>query len=678
MREILSRSSFVAAIRRETAESSTARRPDARLRQAAWALPSALFVDLAIRVIRRGTPEERHVASRHLVACSPRPAAATLALAEQHDEWPSDLAERIHEDAAWPDLFSSIAWHRTRRRLRRNLLEIALARRDPAALPLLEHFVLDIERPTTHDDAADPGAGRRLAETLAVLAEAIALRRPRAVTAAAAEFDHLRTLVQRHARALRRADPPPPGRALTRARLAEAEAWLAFARPVRGPRSRVEVRRIRPPEGSWSGALVDRLHVPGLARDAARTLLDGLRTAGPDRWSAVLLAGPRLRLPTARRALRSALGRASPPRPRPDDRRRLRADAAIGLLDWLDAMPLPPEAGLDPTLLGLLAHNDPRPRLRALRRVAAVRPERAGSRDAVAVACFDPERNLARIGTRLALRHLAGNPIPRPAERRVAGPGRGSSASRHVDALFAEVWKAWRGRVVPASARLLALRLRKDHRAALLDRLGTRLTADRRTMALQACRMTRDLRLEGDLDGILPDLAGIERDPWIAATATRLLPAVPGDRARAALRAALDHPDPRVRANAVESLPEGEEIGRMTRLARTGAHRERAGAVRRVLGFDRSGGLEAVSAMLGDERVEHRAGALWLVTAETLLPRASVVARLARSDDVHEIRRRAERAAELLGRRRRLATDPDREPASPDADVADSPPAMAA
>jgi hypothetical protein len=169
-----------------------------------------------------------------------------------------------------------------------------------------------------------------------------------------------------------------------------------------------------------------------------------------------------------------------------------------------------------------------------------------------------------------------------------------------------------------------------------------------------------------------PDLAGGER---IAATAVHALADVAGTRARSALTAALDHPDPRVRANAVEALDrrsrrshdEDAFYSDLVELKGDNAHRTRANAVRALLATPdtRTGriyepaAVEALDEMLTDVRSDHRLAAAWLAERtlcsggrrrlggafDTLTRRVAVIAR---DDPDERVRSRGARCAGRL------------------------------
>ena len=132
------------------------------------------------------------------------------------------------------------------------------------------------------------------------------------------------------------------------------------------------------------------------------------------------------------------------------------------------------------------------------------------------------------------------------------------------------------------------------------------------------------------------------------------------DDAKAALDLLLDDADPRVRANALESLPAARVADHrdlVLRLASSGEPRERANAVVRLgeLGDEASG--ETVGRMLRDPRDAHRLSGVWAVERAQLWPLLGDVVALAKADRNASIRRSA------LSATRRIAGRFDAKPA---------------
>jgi len=129
------------------------------------------------------------------------------------------------------------------------------------------------------------------------------------------------------------------------------------------------------------------------------------------------------------------------------------------------------------------------------------------------------------------------------------------------------------------------------------------------------------------------------------------------DRAFTVLADLLGDAEPRVRANAIEGLSmlRGGSI-RLDRYATDDSPRVRANAIRHASVWIEprddeslpSGASEHLSAMLVDERKEHRLSALWLVSRSRPIELAAKVASVARDDADDLVRARARRCAVRL------------------------------
>ncbi len=189
------------------------------------------------------------------------------------------------------------------------------------------------------------------------------------------------------------------------------------------------------------------------------------------------------------------------------------------------------------------------------------------------------------------------------------------------------------------TSRLAARRLAQRDPGRFIAGLAARAASGDPDASAGAIQLARRLGLvpgiEPELLGILGKAPGDGGPERVAATAAAALGDVDTDSAYAALRAALAHPVPRVRANAVEA------VGRIAR-RRSGAsgdlatadpdayallidlksdaqHRVRANALRALLAaaaisapVGEPAAEDELAAMLCDDRAPHRAAALWL------------------------------------------------------------------
>ena len=371
-----------------------------------------------------------------------------------------------------------------------------------------------------------------------------------------------------------------PGPALERW-FAESGADHPARFALRGLLKRLGDESIAPRLLDWLG------HDP-LAPQALRHL----QRLAPTRALAAILgdeAAPALlRLPRQRRRLRR-LPPHRPAAPPLGSAHRLNDAAQTRLPEWLLAAPMSERERFARLAEGL-QFRTPAARLAALRALASLESEAAEA--LIASFCEDANEAIAR----LALRHLLqrrGRLSPRgraalvralesrhASLRRLAREfldldlGIASHTRGGASPSFERAWRDWldalaaeaaheeaaptdasdRPRLSRARARQAARLVLHADEAAFIQRLRTLPTAARdSTQRLHAIALADELNL---LDRFELELLACARstDARLAATAIRALGALDGPTAEQALRAALRHPDPRARANAVEAL----------------------------------------------------------------------------------------------------------------------------
>jgi len=366
-----------------------------------------------------------------------------------------------------------------------------------------------------------------------------------------------------------------------------------------------------------------------------------------------------------------------------------RARAGVG--EWMAA------AGVDrPTrahlLCGLLGDDSPRVRASLVR---------WGPTTLLEDLAYDVDGSVARSAVLRLSR--AGEPLEAPPAAGQPLASWAVSLGRHpeasVRALGAQEAARARGAgddARAASAQRAALDLdRAGASAALAARVASGPTGDRlaalrlarRVGLIEASSAAGRAVLEATLEAVRaggPGRASAGEDALrVAATAVRALALVPGEEAEAALRGALEWPDRRICANALEALAARHRRGlRASPAPADGlldeSHpRVRANAVRAAL-FGRAGGgaagseaaeaegaveakdgsaatdraMEALRSMLGDDRAGHRVSGLWVAGRAlrrgpelALGPRwtdlAAVIADMARHDADSGARARA-------------------------------------
>ncbi len=142
-----------------------------------------------------------------------------------------------------------------------------------------------------------------------------------------------------------------------------------------------------------------------------------------------------------------------------------------------------------------------------------------------------------------------------------------------------------------------------------------------------------------------------DADAVVRARATSMLTQVPGPVAEKLLRDAVNDPDARVQANAIEALDRLNVRERIdgTAAKLTSPHgRVRANAVKSLLRLDLGAAGATLLDMLEDPSPDHRLSALWVIERLQLGAVLEQIQRLTRSDPDARIRRRASRVCNAL------------------------------
>ncbi len=207
-------------------------------------------------------------------------------------------------------------------------------------------------------------------------------------------------------------------------------------------------------------------------------------------------------------------------------------------------------------------------------------------------------------------------------------------------------------------ARVQARRLLLKDRSSLLAQLREALTTTDDDKRLRAAMVAASLGLGSELREPLAAIL-LERkasDP-VASTAVRAL-LRSQDAGDDLASAALAHPDPRVRANAMEELTRSKATPK-AQLARSDqveawlsdrAHRLRAAAVRAALAEPKLApvGKSALLDMLSDDRAMHRVSGAWLACRARVVDAAAALRDLALRDQDSAVRARADWALRRL------------------------------
>jgi HEAT repeat protein len=318
-----------------------------------------------------------------------------------------------------------------------------------------------------------------------------------------------------------------------------------------------------------------------------------------------------------------------------------------GLVRLIRALPLPASDRRE-RLADCIALSSPIARLRALEGLL-------GDGTAAAVPliekfCLDHEPPVALVASRRALR-AAGADRTAVFERIELSPHRavarraGVIAAGRTAADFFDRWLL----LESADRRAAGLQLLRAHREAFLAGLAEFVSAGERPERLAAIALARRLRVVNDLeDRLIAQLGSADRQVVSAAVAA-LGDGGPG-RGATAVRKALGHADPRVRANAVEALVRIDRRpgAHLDALAASRDNRLRANAVRGLLIGRAAGGVRLLRRMLADDDPRHRVSAVWVARSARALPVTTDLRRMADEDRFTEIRRRASAAARLL------------------------------
>lgn len=196
----------------------------------------------------------------------------------------------------------------------------------------------------------------------------------------------------------------------------------------------------------------------------------------------------------------------------------------------------------------------------------------------------------------------------------------------------------------PISARLALLRTPDRFIIVLRARIA-RAPAPDRLRAIAICRRL-NLAPRAELELLA---AAADADPRVSSAAVRALAAVPGSTAREVVVRLADHPDARVRANAVEAARGRAGVASMIEAKLVDPHhRVRSGAL--VAWFDAAPDMvcDRLRGMLADERPDERLAALWATGAAAVTRLAPDVARCARDAVSAAERRSATRCARTL------------------------------
>lgn len=318
--------------------------------------------------------------------------------------------------------------------------------------------------------------------------------------------------------------------------------------------------------------------------------------------------------------------------------------SARGAARWLQTIHVDREEQVR-LLAALHDHPDALARISSLRRLIelAATSGEDPAWEGVARFCRDTETSIGRVALS-ALCRADWNGLPRWLPRLLHNTP--DQVRTHAAQLMSRegfnlLWKAWPA--LDDERRAAAARAVLKIDTGFHVALGRRIVSDRRTDVLLALDIVETTNQTTFFSDSLVALAA-SADVHIASRAVKVLAGSQSPKALTALDRSLDHPDGRVRANAVESLVTHQlarHADRLGVMARQEENRPQANAIRALLGHAPDAGREALLSMLRDIRPPHRGSALWVIGVEGLTDMSSRVAEMSVSDAAPEVRQRA-------------------------------------
>ncbi len=385
-----------------------------------------------------------------------------------------------------------------------------------------------------------------------------------------------------------------------------------------------------------------------LREAAARSLH---RVRGTREYADLLVCGHLLLQPFRRRAMRR-IDRPANCLPDSKTAMTLPADAQVDLVRYVRVMPTVGAVRRE-RLAECAAMPSPTARLHAL--LGLLGDDSDQAMQVVEAMSTDPDEAVARLA---AGRLLDARQPPRPellraleasAHPLIASRATVVAAGAGVDAYF-ERWL----HLAVADRVAIAYRLLPTRRVSLVSGLRAALSRGARDEQLAAISLAGRLGVGGVLELALISRAAGGNARVASAAVGALAQAVHwggSPHARRALRTALDHPDARVQANALEAVTRIDHaaIDRLGDRLDSRDNRLRANAVRAVLRRGRGDGSRALQTMLGDPDPRHRVSAIWVARRAREARVSGDLRRIADQDAVAEIRRRAAAAVEWIG-----------------------------
>ena len=318
-----------------------------------------------------------------------------------------------------------------------------------------------------------------------------------------------------------------------------------------------------------------------------------------------------------------------------------------GLPRWIMALPLLPRVKVE-KLAALRVIEDAPTRLASLReliRFPRLKPadNAADPHPAIARFCDDPDPSIARIATLELIRR---RPADLPAILlRIVNAGHADVRAIAGRALapmgFERLWQGWPK--LTYEQRLAAGRALLKLDSGFLMQVGKKLDNPDDIIRLRTLAIIHMLNQGALFEQALLILA-TDPNRMIASAAVRALGSADSPNVRTALESALEHPDSRVRANAVEALEQlrsTRHVHRLVEMARQDDNRPRANAIKALMKMRTSDSMAFLTRMLADRRPNHRRSALWMVESIGVIEVARQVAEISVSDPDREVKSQA-------------------------------------
>ncbi len=389
-----------------------------------------------------------------------------------------------------------------------------------------------------------------------------------------------------------------------------------------------------------------------LREPAARSLH---RVRGTRQYADLLEGSHLLLQPLRRRAMRR-IDRPAQCMPDLKTAMALPADAQLDLVRYVRAIPTAGAVRRE-RLADCAALPSPTARLNAL--LGLLCDDSDDAMHLVKAMCSDPDEAVATLAVGRVLDVQQPPPgellsmLEASAHPRIAVRATVVAAGASVDAFF-ERWLL----LAAADRVAIAHRLLPTHRVSLASGLRTALNRGGREEQLAAISLAGRLGVTGVLELALIDAAAGENARVVSAAVGALAMILcqgtgpDGSRhARNALQRALDHPDVRVQANALEAMTRIDHtaIDRLGDRLDSRDNRLRANAVRAMLRQGRHDGARALRSMLDDADPLHRVSAIWVARQASERRVSGDLRRIADQDSVAEVRRRAAAAVQWIG-----------------------------